>query len=133
MKYLGPNDEYPLYVGDVLREIPEWVEGDALPEGFRQVIETDRPADSWEPTFEDELEPDESEIIPPNCEGVRRIVSEKFYVPVATHRLDENGEDEWYETWEAQQREIEEETITHVLHNGEWLNPAEYVAAMVEG
>jgi len=43
MLYINPEGEYPRHIGDIQLEHPNFKEGDALPEGWVQVAEADRP------------------------------------------------------------------------------------------
>ena len=43
MIYISPNNEYPRHIGDIQLEHPQFKEGDALPDGWVKVEETDRP------------------------------------------------------------------------------------------
>ena len=44
MIYVSKLGEYPRHIGDLQLVIDGWQEGDALPEGWQAVAETERPA-----------------------------------------------------------------------------------------
>ena len=70
MKFINAAGFFPLYVGDVEREIPGWTDGDPLPDGWHQIVEIVRPPD--ENTYQETLNPDPVEgFIPEGCEGIR--------------------------------------------------------------
>jgi hypothetical protein len=35
--YISSNEEYPRYLGDIILEFPNFIEGQTLPEGWREV------------------------------------------------------------------------------------------------
>lgn len=43
MLYLSPNGEFPKYAGDIQVANPSWSIGDALPEGWFEVAQTEPP------------------------------------------------------------------------------------------
>lgn len=47
--YINTNtNEYPIYIGDIQILYPDFKEGDALPDGIFEVIETEMPQPTWE-------------------------------------------------------------------------------------
>lgn len=43
MIYINAEGEYPRHIGDIQLVVAEWQEGDALPDGWQAVVETERP------------------------------------------------------------------------------------------
>jgi hypothetical protein len=43
MIYISPENEYPRHAGDIQLVAPEWKEGNALPDGWVKVAESERP------------------------------------------------------------------------------------------
>lgn len=41
--FINEKNEYPRYIGDLLLVNPEWKDGDALPEGWKEVQESEVP------------------------------------------------------------------------------------------
>jgi hypothetical protein len=41
--YVSPENTYPNFIGDILLQNPEWMEGDPLPAGWHKVIEVNPP------------------------------------------------------------------------------------------
>lgn len=47
--YIDTNSgQYPLYIGDIKLAYPDFNDGDELPAGVFEVIETEMPASTWE-------------------------------------------------------------------------------------
>tara|TARA_B100000085_G_scaffold228188_1_gene214130 strand:- start:208 stop:597 length:390 start_codon:yes stop_codon:yes gene_type:complete len=127
MKFIDPDGTFPLYVGDVTRIKPDWQEGDALPEGWRQVVETPLPSDYHEDTTEDTLNPEPVEgYIPEGCEGIREAISFISYNPTAVF---DAGTGKWNEVWEQDIVSYDKPyPIVAVMVDGEWLTPEQYRA-----
>jgi hypothetical protein len=43
MYLINPQNKYPLFIGDLQLEHADWQEGDALPEGWFEVEQIERP------------------------------------------------------------------------------------------
>lgn len=43
MIFIKNSEEYPLFIGDLLSENPEWSPGDSLPDNWEIVYETEKP------------------------------------------------------------------------------------------
>tara|TARA_X000001036_G_C20657836_1_gene797732 strand:+ start:1497 stop:1886 length:390 start_codon:yes stop_codon:yes gene_type:complete len=128
MKFVDPDGTFPLYVGDVTRIKPDWQEGEALPEGWRQVVETSVPSDYHENTTKDTLNPEPVEgYIPEGCEGIKENISFISYNPTAVFNAETNT---WNEVWEQEIVSYDEPyPIVAVMVDGEWLTPEQYRAA----
>ncbi len=127
MKFLNADGLFPLFIGDVQREIPGWVEGDPLPEGWRQVVETPTPSDFGQQTTQDTLNPDPVEgYIPEGCEGIREATSYINYGEGVEYNS-ETGK--WVEVWQQEVVALSEPyPIVAVMVDGEWLTPEQYRA-----
>lgn len=53
MLFINAENQYPRHIGDLLNAHPDYVEGDALPEGWHLVIASEFPALSADETFEE--------------------------------------------------------------------------------
>jgi hypothetical protein len=129
MKFIDGNETFPLHVGDVTREIPGWVEGDPLPEGWSQVTETVSPPE--EVTSQEILNPEPVDgFIPEGCEGIRESITLTQHSPRAIYDSDKS---EWVEEWEPVTTTYDEPyPVVAVKKNGEWLTPAQYMATFNE-
>jgi|TARA_R110002096_G_scaffold118791_1_gene257182 hypothetical protein len=129
MKFIDGNETFPLHVGDVTREIPGWVEGDPLPEGWSQVTETVSPPE--EVTSQETLNPEPVDgFIPEGCEGIRESITLTQHSPRAIYDSDKS---EWVEEWEPVTTPYDEPyPVVAVKKNGEWLTPAQYMATFNE-
>tara|TARA_R110002020_G_scaffold299179_2_gene514914 strand:- start:20 stop:415 length:396 start_codon:yes stop_codon:yes gene_type:complete len=129
MKFINAAGFFPLYVGDVEREIPGWTDGDPLPDGWHQIVETVRPPD--ENTYQETLNPDPVEgFIPEGCEGIRENVTTTQHISTVVHN---SGSSQWEEVWEPTTTTHEEPySVVAVKKDGEWLTPAQYIAAFNE-
>lgn len=57
MLLINPEREYPRYIGDLKLEHEDWQIGDALPEGWVEVLPTEMPEYDYETESVDELVP----------------------------------------------------------------------------
>jgi hypothetical protein len=48
MPYMSPEQDYPLYMGDIQQSFPKWKAGDALPDGWHEVLDSQLPVPSEE-------------------------------------------------------------------------------------
>jgi hypothetical protein len=60
--YISPDEQYPLYYGDVERENPGWHLGDPLPAGWSEILEVAPPE-----TLKDQVL---EQLAPANIDGV---------------------------------------------------------------
>lgn len=57
MLLINANNEYPRHIGDLQLDYPDWQKGDALPDGWREVVEVPVPSYDVETQTFEELQP----------------------------------------------------------------------------
>ena len=104
--YMAPDGTFPQGWGDIQRETPSWNPGDPLPANWREVAESQSPADIKTTVDEDNF---------------------RYIVSITSHNASaeyDAATGEWNEVWTADEPVVLDERICIAEYiDGEWVSP----------